>query len=104
MAARQGKMGSYRAGAEPVLKLCGCSGGIPSGAHSGFVVWIVTRECTEVAAVRKAVTALHIALVAACPSVTQVAGKHPNRASALGRDGVWAAKSTSKCRDSRPTA
>ena len=27
---------SWRAGTGPVLKLCGCSGGISSGAHRGF--------------------------------------------------------------------
>jgi hypothetical protein len=33
-----------RAGAEPVLKLCGCSSGISSGAHPGFAAPIVTGE------------------------------------------------------------
>jgi len=39
----------WRAGAEPVLKLCGCSGGISSGAHPGFAAPIITRECKAVA-------------------------------------------------------
>ena len=44
---RAGERVMRPAGAEPVLKLCGCPGGISSGAHRGFAVPIVTRECKQ---------------------------------------------------------